>query len=107
MGFSVPGELSDYLNKDWRRPPQNVVDCSLYYTGLDVFFIDYMNRVVRPCMAYSNGCADNTLNSGVKMNIAVNMSGIFPGWCTALPFGDFRERRRSLAWATAIFIGRA
>lgn len=73
MGFSVPGELSDYLNKDWRRPPQNFVDCSLYYTGLDVFFIDYMNRVVRPCMAYSNGCADNTLNSGVKMNIGYSL----------------------------------
>lgn len=73
MGFNVPKQITDYLDTTWRKPPQNFVDCSLYYTGLDVFFIDYMNRVVRPCMAYANGCADNILNSGVKMNVGYSI----------------------------------
>ena len=73
MGFQQPKQLEDYLNNDWRRPPQNFVDCALYYTGLDVFFIDYMNKVVRPCMAYTCGSADNLINSGIKMNIGMTL----------------------------------
>lgn len=73
MGFQQPKQLEDYLNNEWRRPPQNFVDCSLYYTGLDFFFIDYMNKVVRPCMAYCCGSADNLINSGIKMNIGMTL----------------------------------
>ncbi len=73
MGFNTPAYLENYLNKEWRKPPENFVDCSLYYTGLDPFFIDYMNKVVRPCMAYSCGSADNLINSGAKMNIGYSI----------------------------------
>ena len=73
MGFKTPAYLENYLNKEWRKPPENFVDCSLYYAGLDPFFIDYMNKVVRPCMAYSCGSADNLINSGAKMNIGYSI----------------------------------
>lgn len=73
MGFKVPEAVQEYLDLDWRKPPQNFVDCSLYYAGLDPFFIDYMNRVIRPCMAYTNGCADNVYNSGAKLNIGYSI----------------------------------
>ncbi len=73
MGFKTPEYLEHYLNKEWRKPPENFVDCSLYYTGLDPFFIDYMNKVVRPCMAYSCGSADSLINSGAKMNIGYSI----------------------------------
>jgi hypothetical protein len=73
MAFKPPEYLQNYLNKEWRKPPENFVDCSLYYSGLDPFFIDYMNRVVRPCVAYSCGSADSLLNSGAKMNIGYSV----------------------------------
>lgn len=73
MGFKPPEYLQNYLDKEWRKPPENFVDCSLYYSELDPFFIDYMNRVIRPCMAYSSGSADNMLNSGAKMNIGYSI----------------------------------
>ncbi len=73
MGFGPPKQLENYLNLDWRKPPENFVDCSLYYSGLDPFFIDYMNRVIRPCVAYSCGSADNLINSGAKMNIGYSI----------------------------------
>lgn len=75
MGFEPPKQLQSYLDKEWRKPPDNFVDCSLYYSGLDPFFIDYMNRVVRPCVAYSCGSADNMINSGAKMNIGYSIKG--------------------------------
>lgn len=73
MSFTLPKYMEDWLNKDWRKPPENFVDCSLYYAGLSPFFIDYMQRVVRPCMAYASGSADNTYNSGIKMNIGYSI----------------------------------
>lgn len=69
MGMELPKQLTEWLNKDWRRPVQNFVDCSLYYAGLNVYFIDYMRNVIRPCVAYATGSADNTINSGVKFNV--------------------------------------
>lgn len=69
MGMELPKQLTDWLDKDWRKPPQNFIDCSLFYSGLNVYFIDYMRTVVRACMAYANGSADNTINSGIKLNV--------------------------------------
>lgn len=73
MSFKMPKEVENWLNQDWRRPPENFVDCSLYYANLDPFFINYMTRVVRPCMAYATGAADNVFNSGAKMNIGYSI----------------------------------
>lgn len=73
MSFKIPKPMEDWLNQEWRKPPENFVDCSLYYANLDPFFINYMNRVVRPCMAYATGAADNTYNSGAKMNIGYSI----------------------------------
>lgn len=67
--FQTPKYIENYLNLSWRKPPQNFVNCSQYYAGLDPFFINYMNTVVRPCLAYMNGAADGIVNSGLKMNI--------------------------------------
>lgn len=67
--FQTPKYIENYLNLTWRKPPQNFVNCSQYYAGLDPFFINYMNTVIRPCLAYMNGSADGVVNSGLKMNI--------------------------------------
>lgn len=73
MSFKMPKYVEDWLGQEWRKPPENFVDCSLYYANLDPFFIDYMNRVVRPCVAYATGAADNVYNSGAKMNIGYSI----------------------------------
>ena len=67
--FQTPKYIESYLNLNWRKPPQNFVNCSQYYSGLDPYFITYMNTVIRPCLAYMNGAADGVVNSGLKMNI--------------------------------------
>lgn len=69
MGFEPPKYLQDYLNKEWRTPPQSFVNCSQYYANLDPYFMQYMRTVVRPCVAYATATADNTINSGIKMNV--------------------------------------
>lgn len=69
MGYELPEYLTEWLNKEWRRPPQSFVNSSTFYAGLDVNFINYMNNVIRPCVAYSNGSADSLYNSGIKLNV--------------------------------------
>lgn len=106
MGFSQPKQLESWLNNDWRRPPQNFVDCSLYYAGLDVFFKDYMNNVVRPCVAYSSGSADNTINSGIKLNVGMAIKAaatrLVKGDKILFEGGDTACRALSDIWAPEV-----
>ena len=69
MGYTYPKYLTEWLDKEWRRPPQSFVNSSTYYSNLDVSFMTYMNTVVRPCMAFSTGSADSVYNSGIKLNV--------------------------------------
>lgn len=74
MGFQYPAMLTDWLSKEWRRPPQSFVNSSMYYANLAPFFIDYMNTVVRPCIAFANGTSDSVYNSGIKFNIGKTLT---------------------------------
>ncbi len=67
--FQTPKLIENYLSLDWRKPPSNFINASQYYSKLDPFFINYMNTVVRPCVAYMSGAADGIVNSGLKMNV--------------------------------------
>lgn len=69
MSWAPPEYLQNYLNQEWRKPPENFVNFSQYYANLDPYFITYMTRVIRPCIAFASGSADNWLNSGLNMNI--------------------------------------
>lgn len=73
MSFQIPKELQDYLSLNWRKPPQNFVNTSQYYAGMSPYFMNYMNTVVRPCMAYARGAADGVVNSGLKLNIGYSI----------------------------------
>lgn len=68
MGFTLPKYITEYLDNTWRKPPQNFMNSSMFYAGLNTFFMNYMNNVVRPCVAYSSGSADGITNSGAKFN---------------------------------------
>lgn len=106
MGMELPRQLTDWLNKDWCRPPQNFVDCSLYYAGLDEYFMQYMRSVVRPCIAYSSGSADNLYNSGIKMNIGQTIKDtavkLVKGDKILFEGDDFACKQLSEVWAPAV-----
>ena len=71
MGFTLPKYITEYLDNTWRKPPQNFMNSSMFYAGLNTFFMNYMNNVVRPCVAYSSGSADGIVNSGAKFNVGL------------------------------------
>ena len=68
--FQTPKQIENYLNLTWRKPPSNFINTSQYYANLNPFFINYMDTVVRPCVAYMSGASDGVVNSGLKMNVA-------------------------------------
>jgi hypothetical protein len=106
MGFEPPKFLQQYLDKEWRKPPENFVNCSLYYANLNPFFINYMTRVVRPCMAYSCGSADGLLNSGIKMNVGYTLkksaTRLIKGDKTIFEGNDIDAKILSEYWATSV-----
>ena len=69
MGYNYPKYLTEWLEKEWRRPPQSFVNSSTYYSNLNVAFMNYMQTVVRPCLAFTTGSADSVYNSGIKLNV--------------------------------------
>lgn len=73
MGFEMPTYLQSYLNSEWRKPVDYFVNVSTYYAGLDPYFLNYMQRIVRPCMAYAYGVSDGTINSGAKLNVGMTL----------------------------------
>lgn len=63
MGMGVPSYLEAYLNNQSRVPLPNFVNNADYYANLDYYWINYMNRVVRPCIAYGTHSVDGIHNS--------------------------------------------
>lgn len=106
MGFKLPDYLTDYLNKEWRSPPESWVNCSQYYANLDPFFINYMNRTVRACMAYANGSADSYINSGLKFNAGYSLKKsavrLIKGEKVIFEGDDLNTKILSDIWATSV-----
>lgn len=63
MGMGVPKYLEVYLNNQSRVPLANFVNNADYYANLDYYWITYMNRVVRKCIAYGTHTVDGIHNS--------------------------------------------
>ena len=104
--FQTPKIVEDYLNLSWRKPPQNFINASQYYVGLDPFFINYMNTVVRPCVAYMTGAADGIVNSGLKMNIGYTIKKtavhLIKGDKVVFEGNDIDSKLLSDKWAPAV-----
>lgn len=69
MGFQIPQYLADYLDKKGSSPYENFVDTSQYYSNTNIYVLNYLNRVVRQCMAYGCGAQDGAYNQGLSANI--------------------------------------
>lgn len=67
MSFQLPDYLKSYLaDTKYRVPFENFVSNANYYSQLSYQWIDYMNNVVRPCIAYSTASVDGTYNSALS-----------------------------------------
>ncbi len=67
MSFQLPEYLKNYLSDaKYRVPFENFVSNANYYSQLSYQWIDYMNNVVRPCIAYSTASVDGTYNSALS-----------------------------------------
>lgn len=69
MGFQYPQYLQSYLEKKGTSPFENFVNTSQYYSNTNAYVMNYLNRVVRQCMAYACATHDGAYNSGISANI--------------------------------------
>lgn len=69
MGFQYPQYLQNYLDKKGTSPFENFVNTSQYYANTNAYVMNYLNRVVRQCMAYACATHDGAYNSGISANI--------------------------------------
>jgi hypothetical protein len=73
MAFQYPAYLQAYLDKKKTSPFQTYVNTSQYYAQTDVYLLNYMDKVVRQCMAYATGTQDGAYNYGISTNVAHSM----------------------------------
>ena len=85
MGYKIPERLNKYLNSNkYRAPFENFVTTANYYSQLSWQWIDYMQNVVRPCIAFSTASVDGVY--GDALSVSTGMS-ILRG-ATRLVAGD-------------------
>ncbi|MBQ8689466.1 MAG: hypothetical protein IJ515_03790 [Clostridia bacterium] len=78
MGFQIPEYLKRYIEQTkYRKPFENFVNNSTYYSQLNWQWINYMNNVVRPCIAYSTGSTDNSYNTSLSMSTGMAICKAF------------------------------
>ncbi len=64
MSFQIPEFLQQKINSSqYRAPLTSFVNNGDYYAGIDSYWINYMQRVIRPCVAYGTGTIDGINNS--------------------------------------------
>lgn len=59
--FQLPKYLQEYLTTRYDAPVQSWVDFTQFYSALNPYFIDYLNRTVKPCVRMATATHD--LNS--------------------------------------------
>ena len=99
MGFKMPEYLKNYINNaKYRKPFENFVNNSTYYSQLNWQWISYMESVVRPCLSYATASTDGVFGS--SLSTATGMA-IVKG-ATRLIAGDklfFDGNDDDLCWA--------
>ena len=73
MAFQYPAYLQAYLDKKNNSPFQTFVNTSQYYAQTDVYLLNYMDKVVRQCIAYATATQDGAYNYGISTNVAHSM----------------------------------
>jgi len=67
MGFKTPQYLKRYLEgAKYRKPFESFVNNSTYYAQLNWQWMDYMERIVRPCISYATASVDGLYSSALS-----------------------------------------
>lgn len=111
MSFQIPEYLKNYINETkWRKPFENFVDNSTYYTQLNWRWLNYMQMVVRPCIAYSLGAIDGgngtALSTAAGMAITKGAARLISGDKTMFLGKDLPCRFLSDIWSPAVNFNR-
>ncbi len=111
MSFQIPEYLKNYINETkWRKPFENFVDNSTYYTQLNWRWLNYMQMVVRPCIAYSLGAIDGgngtALSAAAGMAITKGAARLISGDKTMFLGKDLPCRFLSDIWSPAVNFNR-
>lgn len=106
MSFQIPDYLKRYINETkYRKPFENFIDNSTYYTQLNWQWQNYMQNVVRPCIAYSLGATDggsgNALSTAAGMAITKGAARLISGDKTMFLGEDLPSRFLSDIWSPA------
>lgn len=107
MSFQIPEYLKNYINETkWRKPFENFVDNSTYYTQLNWRWLNYMQMVVRPCIAYSLGAIDGgngtALSASAGMAITKGAARLISGDKTMFLGKDLPCRFLSDIWSPSV-----
>ena len=74
MSFQIPNYLKSYLESTkYRKPFENFVNNSTYYAQLNWQWINYMQTVVRPCVAYGTGSVDGVYNQALSTSTGMSI----------------------------------
>lgn len=111
MSFQIPEYLKNYINDTkWRKPFENFVDNSTYYTQLNWRWMNYMQMVVRPCISYSLGAIDGgngtALSASAGMAITKGAARLISGDKTMFLGKDLPCRFLSDIWSPAVNFNR-
>ena len=111
MSFQIPQYLQNYLSSTkYRKPFENYVDNSTYYAQLNWRWMNYMQTVVRPCIAYSSGAVDGIYNTSLStatgMAITRGAARLISGDKTMFLGNDTSCRFLSDTWAPNVNFNR-
>lgn len=74
MGFKIPKYLKHYLESTkYRKPFESFVNNSTYYSQLNWQWIQYLETVVRPCIAYSTASVDGLYNTSLSTSTGLSI----------------------------------
>lgn len=79
MAFEYPQYLQDYLSTKSDLPFSGYINQSQFYVGLDYYYIDYMNRIVRQCVECATGTGSNHLAANVGKTIVTQATKLIKG----------------------------
>ena len=116
MGFKMPQYLEQYVkNAKYRKPFENFVNNSTYYSQLNWQWQSYMETIVRPCLAYATASSDgiygSSLSTATGMAIVKGATRLIAGDKLFFNGDDLSSKFLSDIWAPKVnfkrFLSRA
>lgn len=79
MAFELPVFLQEYLNTKPNLPCTGFNDVSQFYANLDYYFINYMTKVVKPCVEFATATHGGNLTANIGRTIVTQATKLIKG----------------------------